>query len=215
MHKQTNDHAQPPAATHPPHPPATHPPTLRHAPTHNQTHPHTTGCVWVCVQECGCGLVCRCVAVGGCVCGVGRRGSDGGERGDEVCVCVWWWCGRDALHVCLSIRASCVQLIKKGQCQCTSPFGWTDQPEKPAPVPSEGSFQAFPKQNLTQPQVEEKDCEARPPHLPSPTEEGRAIFSISSALDAPDPEYREKKLLDVSSWLAGPILTTLLRSSGK
>ena len=57
------------------------------------------------------------------------------------------------------------------QCQRTSPFGWTVQPEKdPKPVPYEGRFQASQAQNLTQPQVEEKDCEARPPHPPS--EEG-------------------------------------------
>ena len=46
-----------------------------------------------------------------------------------------------------------------------------------------------PRANLTQPQGEEKDCEARPAH-PSPTEErgGGAIFSITRALDAQDPE---------------------------
>ena len=31
-----------------------------------------------------------------------------------------------------------------GQCQCTDPFSWTDQPEPRTPVPSEGRFQAAP-----------------------------------------------------------------------
>ena len=98
----------------------------------------------------------------------------------------WWWCGRDALRVCLSIRASCVQLIKMDQCQRTGPFGWTDQPENPKPVPSEGRFQASPVKKFTQPQGEEKDCEARPPRLPLLRRKGSAIFSISSALGAQD-----------------------------
>ena len=41
----------------------------------------------------------------------------------------WWWCGPCALRVCLSIRASGMHPIKMGQCQCTDPFSWTDQPE--------------------------------------------------------------------------------------
>ena len=54
----------------------------------------------------------------------------------------------------------------------------------PAPVPSEGRFQASPGANLTQPQVEEKDCEARPPHPLTPSKKKKgAIFSIVSALD--------------------------------
>ena len=72
-----------------------------------------------------------------------------------------------------------MQQIKMGQCQCTDPFGWTDQPEPPTPVPSEGRFQASPMQTITQPQGEEKDCEARPPHPPSPSEEGgRNLFHL-------------------------------------
>ena len=60
-----------------------------------------------------------------------------------------------------------MQLIKMGQCQCTDPFSWTDQPAKtPTPVPSGGRFQASPSAKITQPQGEEKDCEARPPLLP-------------------------------------------------
>ena len=42
--------------------------------------------------------------------------------------------------------------------------------------------------NLNQPQGEEKDCEARPPHPPLLRRKGSAIFSVSLALDAQDPE---------------------------
>ena len=46
---------------------------------------------------------------------------------------------------------------------------------------SESRFQASPVQNLTQPQVEEKDCEARRPHPPTPSEEGRRnLFHLHS-----------------------------------
>ena len=73
----------------------------------------------------------------------------------------------------------------------------------PTPVPSEGRFQAFPEHTITQPQGEEKYGEVRQPHLPLLRRKGSAIFSISSALDALDPEYCEKIHLDVSSWLVG------------
>ena len=53
---------------------------------------------------------------------------------------------------------------------------------------------------ITQLQVEEKDCEARPPHPPLLRRKGSAIFSISSGLDAPGPEYHVKYHLDVSFW---------------
>ena len=69
-----------------------------------------------------------------------------------------------------------VQLIKMGQCQCTDPFGWTDQPGVPE------------CKTLTQPQVEEKDCEARRPHPPLLRKKGGAIFSIALELSAPGPE---------------------------
>ena len=39
-------------------------------------------------------------------------------------------CTRMSIHTCTQ--------LKLGQHQCASPFGWTDQPETPAPVPSEG-----------------------------------------------------------------------------
>ena len=91
-----------------------------------------------------------------------------------------------------------------GQCQCPGPFGWTEQPEAPYACSLRRQVPGVPSANLTQPQGEEKDCEARPPRSPSPSEEGSTIFSISSALDALDPEHEKTMHLDVPSWLAGP-----------
>ena len=82
----------------------------------------------------------------------------------------------------------------------------TDQQAPPKPVPSEGRFQASPVQVITQPKGEEKDCEARPPHPPLLRRNGGAIFSISSALNALDPEYHEIDHWDVSSWLTRPFV---------
>ena len=50
-----------------------------------------------------------------------------------------------------------------------------------------------PKCKITQPQGEEKDCEARPPHPPLLRRKGGAIFSIASALSAQGlgPDYHE------------------------
>ena len=74
------------------------------------------------------------------------------------------------------------------------------------PIPSEGRFQAFSGANFTQPQVEEKDCEARPPHPPLLRRKGSAIFSIASALDALGPKMH----LDVSSWLAVVVVVVVV-----
>ena len=119
-----------------------------------------------------------------CLCVWRGEGEEGGREGGGECVCGGGGGGGGAdrvydTHVC-PCAPTRVQLIELGWCQCTSPFGWTDQPENsPTPVPSEGRFQASPKQNLTQPQVEEKNCEARPPHPPLLRRKGGAIFSIS------------------------------------
>ena len=70
------------------------------------------GVVWCGVVWCGAGAV-RCGAVW---CGVVRC-----------------WCGADRVHcacVC-PLRASGMQLITMDWRHCTSPFGWTDQPETP------------------------------------------------------------------------------------
>ena len=56
------------------------------------------------------------------------------------------------------------------------------------PVPFESRFQASPAANLIQQQGEEKDCEARPPRPALLRRMGDAVFSISSAWNALDPD---------------------------
>ena len=72
-----------------------------------------------------------------------------------------------------------VQLIKPDQCQCTGRFGWTDQPETPYACSLRERSRRPQVQIITQPQGEEKDCEARPPHPSLLRRKGGAIFSIS------------------------------------
>ena len=83
-----------------------------------------------------------------------------------VVVVVRTWCStRVSVH-----PGARVQLIKTGQCQCTDPFGWTDQPEKALHLvpPKAGSRCPQCKPHPMQTQGEEKDCEARPPHKITP-----------------------------------------------
>ena len=97
-----------------------------------------------------------------------------------------------------------MHLIKMGQCQFTDPFGWTVQPAKKTLrlfPPKAGSRRPQGQKIITQPQGEEKDCEARPPRSPLLRRKGGAIFSISSlSAQDPNPELQEKLLLDESSW---------------
>ena len=91
-------------------------------------------------------------------------------------------------------------LNKMGQCQCINP------------LPAGKTLRLLPwKAGSRHPRVQTSPNRkarkkiARLAQLTSPLlrrKEG-AIFSISSALDAPDPECHEKVHLDVSSWLAG------------
>ena len=74
--------------------------------------------------------------VGVCVEGEGERRGGGGGGADGVY----------DVRVC-SCTSTRVQLIEMGQCQRTDPYSWTDQLENPTPVPSEGRFQASPKQS--------------------------------------------------------------------
>ena len=63
------------------------------------------------------------------------------------------------------------------------------------------------RKNLTQPQAEEKDCEARPLLSLLQRSQRDAIFSIVSALDAPQdlrPDDCEQERRDVSTKLAEP-----------
>ena len=119
--------------------------------------------------------------------GEGReRGGEGEEWGGGVVVVVV----RTGCSACMSVHTRTrLQLIKKmDQCQCTGPFGWTDQPETHYACSLRRQVPGVPSANLAQPQVEEKDCEARPPHPPLLRRKGGAIFSTSSALDALDRE---------------------------
>ena len=68
-------------------------------------------------------------------------------------------------HVCPCVYAACNE-SKMGQCQCAGPFGWTDQPETPYACSLRRQVPGVPGAKLTQPQGEEKDSEARPPHPP-------------------------------------------------
>ena len=99
-------------------------------------------------------------------------------------------CGADRVsdtHVC-PCAPTRVQLIKTDRRQCTSRFGWTDQPVPLRLLPPSAGSRRPQVQNITQPQGEDKDCEARPPHSPLLWRKGDAIFSISSVLDALDPD---------------------------
>ena len=90
----------------------------------------------------------------GC-CGCGGYGAD-------LCVA----------HECLFSRAHACRLIKTDRRQCASPFGWTDQPETHYACSLRRQVPGVPSANLAQPQDEEKDCEARPPHSPLLRREG-------------------------------------------
>ena len=91
-------------------------------------------------------------------------------------------CGADSERVwsCMLTR---MQLIKTDRCQCTGPFGWTDQSVLHYACSLRRQVPGVPSVNLTQPRVDEKDCDVRPPHSTLHRRKGSAIFSISSALD--------------------------------
>ena len=117
----------------------------------------------------------------------------------------WWWCRRcNNEDVSVHVNA-CVQRIRKtGWRQCTSPFGWSDQPEK-------GPCACFPpKAGSRRPQCKPHPTPSRgkrlrgTPTSPLLRRKGGAIFSIVSELDALDRERTLKMLLAVSSWLTGP-----------
>ena len=78
------------------------------------------------------------------------------------------------LDVVVVVRTNCnaqvsvhlrsrVHFFKSDQCQCTGPFGWTDQPEPTAPVAYGSRFQASPAANSTNPKARKKV--ARRAHL--------------------------------------------------
>ena len=135
----------------------------------------------------------------------GRSGWVGwGGRG---CVYVCGGGGADVwlyAHVYPYVHAACNELKKWASTSVLAPSTGLTSRKKPHTCSLRRQTPSVPDGKITQPRVEEKDCEARPPHPPLLRRKGGAIFSISSALDAQDPEICEKMHLDVSSWLAGP-----------
>ena len=87
---------------------------------------------------------------------------------------LWWWCGR-VLHVHV-YPYTCARAtnLKMGQCQCTDPFDWTDQPDKrPYALSLRRQVPGVPKcKKLTPLQFEEKDCGDTPVSPPTPPEKG-------------------------------------------
>ena len=103
-----------------------------------------------------------------CVCGRRREGRGGGGGGG----------GADTVYgvrVC-PCTPTIMQIIKMDQCQCTGPFGWTDQPETSHACSLRRQVPGVSSAKLTQPQGEEKDCEARPLHLPLLRRKGAQSF---------------------------------------
>ena len=96
-------------------------------------------------------------------------------------------CTRMSIHTCTRHAVN----SKKASTSVLAPSAGLTSGKKPTPVPSECRFQASPKPHPTQ--VEEKDCEARRPHPPLLRRKRGAIFSISSALDALDPDCYMRK----------------------
>ena len=117
-----------------------------------------------------------------------------GEGGVCVSVCVgegwWWWCGLNVVRACLSIHAHACNEEKWTSASALVPSAGTDPAGKsPKPFPSEEQVPGVPEsKSFTQPQVEEKDCEARRPDSPLLRRKGGAIFSIASALSGPGPD---------------------------
>ena len=112
----------------------------------------------------------------------GRRGSGGRGGGGGADVVL-------RKSVCPFKRTHAVNQM--GWCQRTSPFGWTDQPEKPLRQFPQKAGSRRP-QSKTSPNSKSRKKIARHAHLtpllPLLRRKGSAIFSISSALDALDPD---------------------------
>ena len=133
-----------------------------------------------------------------------KKWSRKGIRACGCCGCCGCGgCGADAMY---DVRVypctpTVMQLIKKANTNVlASSAGLSSR--KPYACSLREQVPGVPKCKITQPQGEEKDCEARPPHPPLLRRKGGAIFSIASALDAQGlgPVYHENRCLDVSSW---------------
>ena len=88
-----------------------------------------------------------------------------------------------SVHLCAQ-----VQLIKKGSTSVPASSAGLSSRYPLRLLPRRASSRRPQAQKITQPQVEGKDCEARPHHPALFRRKGDAIFSISSALSAQDPE---------------------------
>ena len=126
------------------------------------------------------------MGAGVCACDGGGGGGERGERrreeergGEMVVVVVRTIDNEDVSdHV-----NACMQLIKKANTNVlASSAGLSSR--KPLRLCLREQVPGVPKRKITQPQGEEKDCEARPPLPLLLRRKGEAIFSIASALSA-------------------------------
>ena len=69
----------------------------------------------------------------------------------------WWWCGHGVTQECLFVQAHACGELKRISASALAPSAELSSPHPTTPVPSEGTFQAYPGAKPTQPQVEEKD----------------------------------------------------------
>ena len=91
----------------------------------------------------------------------------------------WFWCGPCTLRVCLSIRASGMQRINMDWRHCTSPFGWTDQPETSHACSLREQVPGVPRCK-TSPNPKARKKIARLAHLTSLSNGGRGAQSFPS-----------------------------------
>ena len=120
----------------------------------------------------------------------------------------WWWfrhcyvtCGADSTRMPVHTRTRLHHQLKWTSASALVPSAGLASWKTPLHLfPPKAGSRRPQVQTVTQPQGEEKDCEARPPRPPLLRRKGSAIFSISLALDAPGPGYCAKKHLDVSFW---------------
>ena len=90
----------------------------------------------------------------------------------------WWWYRRSVQRACLFMQADAHATNQMDRYKCTGPFGRTDQPVPNYACSLRRQVPGVPNANLTQLQVEEKNCEAR--HLTPHSYGGGRAQSFSS-----------------------------------
>ena len=117
--------------------------------------------------------------MGRCVCGGGGGGGDGGGGGGGGADC-------PITKTCLTMSTHAFKSnLKWTSASALVPSaGLTSRKKETYVCSLRRQVPGIPSANLTQPQGEEKGCEARRPHL-----QGGAIFSISSVLNALDLDH--------------------------